>query len=338
MTKRIGFCCKYVKQTGTGIENIPETALKSTTSAWLKRQTTAQAEAKLWEILIHNLAATRELVRTVGTFRHRQRMVRLGSDILPFYTEPTWRYFWQQPTVKTAVSNQFSSIGDLARNLDVRLSFHPGQFCCVASERDDVVTRSLEEFEYHADMARYMGYGSDWHDHGFKINIHISGRRGVEGVKAVMPRLSKEAINLISIENDEVTWGLESILELEHHSALVLDIHHHFIKTGEYISPTDDRVKRVRNSWRGIRPTLHYSVSRENVLPNHPTDQLLDLNLLLSQGHTKQKLRAHSDWMWNSAVNDWALEFWETFDIQVESKYKNLASFALYNYAVEKGY
>jgi len=338
MTKRIGFCCKYVKQTGNGIENIPETAIKTTTVAWLNRQTRTQAEGKLWEILIHNLNATRNLVVEVSRFKPRLRMVRLGSDILPFYTEPTWKYFWQQTAVNTAVAGNLASIGDLARKLDVRLSFHPGQFCCIASANDDVVARSLEEFEYHTDMARYMGYGSTWHDHGFKINIHVSGRRGVEGVKAVLPRLSTEARNLISLENDEITCGLDSLLELEHHSALVLDIHHHFIKTGEYIDSTDDKVKRVRNSWQGVRPTMHYSVSRETVLPSHAPDQLLDLNLLLSQGHTRQKLRAHSDWMWNSAVNDWALEFWETFDIQVESKYKNLASLALYNYSVEKGY
>ena len=30
-------------------------------------------------------------------------------------------------------------------------------------------------------------------------------------------------------------WGLESSLELEKHCALVLDIHHHWVRTGEYI-------------------------------------------------------------------------------------------------------
>ena len=333
MTQRIGFCCKYVKQTDHDIENIPETAIKTTTVAWLNRQPRrAQAEAKLWEILIHNMAATRSLVKIVGGFKPELRMVRLGSDLLPFYTEATWGYFWQQASIKDYISREFEAIGNLARSLDVRLSFHPGQFCCVASERDDVVTRSIEEFEYHVDMARYMGYGSAWHDHGFKINIHIAGRRGVEGVKAALPRLSTEARNLISIENDEISWGLDSILELEQDVALVMDIHHHFIKTGEYIVADDDRVKRVRNSWRGIRPTLHYSVSRETVLSTHPSNQLPDLDALLAQGYTKQKLRAHSDLMWNNAVNDWAKTFWTDFDIQVESKYKNIASFALHKY------
>ena len=50
---------------------------------------------------------------------------------------------------------------------------------------------------------------------------------------------------------------------------------------------------------------------------------------LLEQGFKKAKLRAHSDYMWNNAVNDWALSFREFADIMVESKAKNLASIKL---------
>jgi hypothetical protein len=50
---------------------------------------------------------------------------------------------------------------------------------------------------------------------------------------------------------------------------------------------------------------------------------------LLEQGFKKAKLRAHSDMMWNHAVNDWALTFRPTADIMVESKHKNLANSTL---------
>jgi hypothetical protein len=53
---------------------------------------------------------------------------------------------------------------------------------------------------------------------------------------------------------------------------------------------------------------------------------------LLEAGLKKAALRAHSDMMWNSAVNDYALTFADKFDIQCESKGKNLASFALHAY------
>jgi UV DNA damage repair endonuclease len=202
---------------------------------------------------------------------------------------------------------------------------HPGQFCVLASDREEVVKKSIEEFEYHVDIARWMGYGKSFQD--FKINVHISGRQGPEGIKNVLGKLSPEARNTITIENEENAWGLDSCLELEKHVPLVLDIHHHWCNSnGEYISANDDRVKRVIDSWRGVRPTCHYSVSREEHLPEHRTDIKPDFTSLCEQGLNKQKLRAHSDYMWNTAVNEWAGTFRENFDIMVEAKMKNLAS------------
>jgi len=49
----------------------------------------------------------------------------------------------------------------------------------------------------------------------------------------------------------------------------------------------------------------------------------------MEAGYNKQKLRAHSEFYHNDAVNDWALTFYEDFDIMCESKAKNLASFKL---------
>jgi UV DNA damage repair endonuclease len=115
----------------------------------------------------------------------------------------------------------------------------------------------------------------------------------------------------------------------------VLDIHHHWIREGEYINPQDSRVSRVVDSWRGLRPTMHYSVSREDYLVGHSGSAAPIHSHLLLEGYKKQKLRAHSDFYWNTATNEWALSFWNKFDIMAESKGKNLASFALYHQAKE---
>tara|TARA_B100001287_G_scaffold276861_1_gene290268 strand:- start:19910 stop:20521 length:612 start_codon:yes stop_codon:yes gene_type:complete len=178
-----------------------------------------------------------------------------------------------------------------------------------------------------------MGYGKSFQD--FKCNVHISGRQGPAGIKAVLPRLSAEARNTITIENDENKWGIEASLELCEDVALVLDIHHHWVNSGEYISPSDDRFARIIDSWRGVRPVIHYSVSREDILVEHPIDSKPDMDILLSGEYKKAKLRAHSDYMWNNAVNDWALSFLAHADIMVESKAKNLASVALHKYYTE---
>ena len=299
--------------------------------AWLNRQSRDVAEEKLWDLMKQNIESVRMLVERVGEQDESLRMVRISSDILPVYTEPTYSYFWRKPDVVAYCERHFGVVGDIARRRNVRLSFHPGQFTVLASDNPDIVNRSIEEFEYHVDMARWMGYGRKFQD--FKINVHISGRKGPQGIIDVLPRLTPEARNCITIENDEISWGIDSSLELVKHCALVLDIHHDWIHSGRYLQPTDDRVLRLIESWRGVRPVMHYSVSREDILVGHCPNTQPDYSTLLESGHKKAKLRAHSDFYWNKAANEWALSFWDQFDIMCESKGKNLASFALYEQA-----
>ena len=152
MHKRIGFACKWIDypEQVNGINAKDECRkynTRSTTVAWLNRQTREEAEWRLWEIMEHNIQASQLLVERVGQLPLEQRMVRLSSDILPVFTEPSWRYFWQRPDVRNRAEWLFRQVGDAARLLNVRLSFHPGQFCVLASESDDIVERSIEEFE-----------------------------------------------------------------------------------------------------------------------------------------------------------------------------------------------
>ena len=340
MTKRIGFACKWIDGPSQvdGIkqkDNCKQYNTGSTTVAWLNRQSREVAEQKLYDLMVGNIESVRKLVERVGELDENLRMVRISSDILPVYTQHDYSYFWRRADVRAYAEKHFAQVGAIARDRGVRLSFHPGQFTVLASDNPGIVDRSIEEFEYHTDMARWMGYGKTFQD--FKINVHISGRQGPDGIRRALQRLSPEARNCITIENDEMTWGIEHSIDLVNDCALVLDIHHHWIKTGEYIDPNDDRVKRIIDSWRGVRPVLHYSVSREDIVIGHATDTVPALDALIESGHKKQKLRAHSNFYWNTAVNEWALSFCNTHDIMCESKGKNLASFALYQQRLNSG-
>ena len=340
-TKRIGFACKWIDRPDQvlGIKPVDDAKqynTGSTTVAWLNRQTRDVAEQKLWDLMVGNIESTRKLIERVGNLDETLRMVRLSSDILPVYTESSWRYYWQLADVKRYMETAFAEVGEISKDRNVRLSFHPGQFTVLASDNDGIVARSIEEFEYHADMIRWMGYGRTFQD--FKCNVHIAGRLGAQGIIDVLPKLSVEARNTLTIENEEMKHGLDDCLVLSAYGIpIVLDIHHHWVREGEYITLADDRAKRVLESWRGLRPTLHYSVSREDYLVAHDTTTAPHYLDLLESGHKKSKLRAHSDFYWNTATNDWALSFLEHFDIMCESKGKNLASFSLYERAKTLG-
>jgi UV DNA damage repair endonuclease len=314
---RVGFACKF--------EDLPVPNIKTTTITWLNSATRDKAVDKLWTLLHHNTKALWEQVNHFKGLPNNQRMFRISSDVLPAYTHDDWSWFYWQSDVVDTLEKRLGEVGNRARELDVRLSFHPGQFCVLASDNPGVVENSIQEFEYHCDLIRYMGFGKTFQD--FKCNVHIGGKGGPEGIKAALKKLSPVARNAITIENDEFKWGLESSLELVEHCALVLDIHHHWIRTGEYIQPTDPRVLRMMESWRGVRPVIHYSLSREEVIGNYWDPNILPnlSELVGDHGYTKTQLRAHSDYYWNMASNRWCYQFSNTHDIMLETKMKNLA-------------
>jgi UV DNA damage repair endonuclease len=335
--KRLGFACKWAEINKKGeISSVEGLNTGGTTLAWANRNKRDIVEQKIIDVAKQNIMNTHNLVKKVASLPKPLRMLRLTSDMFSFYTHDDYKDFWKSQYVQDCLARWMAPIGETARKNDVRVSFHPDQFVVLASDRPEVVNKSIEEFEYHADMARWMGFGKQFQD--YKINVHIAGRAGAEGVRRSYAKLSPEARNTITIENEEISHGLDTCLTLGDLLPIVLDIHHNWVREGEYIETTDSRVKRVVDSWRGVRPVIHYSVSREDYLAGHPNNVRPSRDALISGGLNKQQLRAHSDFYHNRAVNEWAVSFLEVSDIMCESKAKNLASFELAKQAKELGF
>jgi UV DNA damage repair endonuclease len=141
--------------------------------------------------------------------------------------------------------------------------------------------------------------------------------------------MSPELRNCLTLENDEYQKNIDELIKLKDKVAIVLDIHHHLISDSEYITVDDHRIKHIIDSWRGVRPVIHYSQSREEYIGNH-SNSIPEMFTLLE--HTKKaKLRAHSDFYNNRHINAWALTHLEWADIMSESKSKNLGSLQLFN-------
>jgi UV damage endonuclease UvdE len=315
----LGFACKINSAYDTPASGLN---IKGTTLTWLRSAARQSATKKLEDLLQHNLSALANQIEFVGALPPQQRMFRISSDLLPAYTTDDFMDFYWQPDIQRELESRLGKIGDRARELKIRLSMHPGQFCVIASDNPAVVENSITEFEYHADIIRWLGYGKYFQD--FKCNIHIGGKRGPKGFREAYHQLSQVARNCITVENQEFTWGLEHTLELADIVPTVFDIHHDWIYNGlTYRSINDHDIARVITSWRGLRPTMHVSCSR--VLEHDPTAVA-----------TQQALRAHSDYIYNSHVVDTLYQYHEHFDIMVEAKEKNFAQQQLVDKWVEK--
>ena len=101
---------------------------------------------------------------------------------------------------------------------------------------------------------------------------------------------------------------------------MVLDIHHCWIHEDRYIEPDDPRIERILQSWRGVRPTMHYSQPQESLMElGFAPEQKLEIPVLLEQV-SKRDLYAHSKRMWNRWTNRYAFQFLDRFDIMLEAR------------------
>ena len=323
---RLGYCCKYIAPDG---DESRDRALniRGLTMAYLARQTPAAAYDKLAEVVRHNLAAVRLQIEEVAARPPLERLLRLSSDVLPGYTHPTALPYYSDGDLQAEIERSLGASGEVARAADIRLSMHPAQHAILAT-----AGRSLDnataDIEYHALVMAMLGYAGGWHPHGASVNVHGGQRAlGTAGLRAGLARLSAAARDLVTVENDEVSFGLDDLLPVGDEVAIVVDIHHQWIKTaGEYLQPDDPRIEAVQASWRGVRPLAHVSVSREPLLEGHDPDALPDFGTLLAAGLKARDLRGHSDMMWNRAVNDLVARHLAWADFEVEAKLKNLAS------------
>ncbi|RRZ95519.1 UV damage endonuclease UvsE [Erwinia sp. 198] len=314
---KLGFACKYFNT-----EAKQPFPLRATTRTRFLSLDKAARLALISDISQHNLSNLYLTLEALAKEPEALRMMRLGSDLLPLFTVPEANELYQDylPELYSALAK----CGDFARAHHIRLSFHPGQYSVLASDNPLVVERAIEDVEYHTLCAKLMGYGKTFQD--FKINIHMNGKGGFEGFKTAFNRLSPEAKNMLTVENDEISCSLDDVLQAQELCPIVLDIHHHWVKENEFIRPDDPRIPQIKASWRGVRPVLHYSISQEGIIPPHGWPNQEEL------GVARTKLRAHSDYYFNDTLNDWALSF-KDFDIMCEVKMKNLARDRLFNYA-----
>lgn len=291
----IGFACKFISDDKKINESMN---CKTTTVKYLKNN---DAEKKLNTLLVHNIKAIKRLVTHVSLLPENRRMIRFTSDLLPMYTHDDFGCFYKDDNIKSFIERNFKKIGDFCKLKGIRTSFHPSQFVALSSDRQEVVINSKRDIEYHAYMVKSMGF-NDFSE--CKINIHVSGKKGVDGFRKEFYNLSDDARSHLTVENTENKYCLDTVLELSDIIPIVFDIHHEFCVCGKYLPFTDKRIKDVIKSWNGIKPVMHYSNSK---------------------GESKRELRSHSDYLWNKDANQVLSEYMNNFDIMVEAKMKNKA-------------
>jgi len=259
-------------------------------------------EQKLSEVIMSNLKNLKEII--IYNIKNNIHFYRLSSAMIPLAThnEVIVDYI-------TPYKELYAEIGYLIQKYNMRVDFHPNQYCVLNSMSDSIVKNTVEILDYHAKLL-----------HNFSVEnplilLHVGSSAG--GKKAAMTRfinnfykLPVEIQGMIALENDDKVFMIEDVLKLceKLNIPCVLDYHHYICNHDEELEPL---LPRIIATWNGKIPKMHFSSPKSKL---------------------KKEFRSHHDYV-NSDDFIVFLKLLKTFDVDIdimlEAKAKDEALFKL---------
>ncbi len=192
---------------------------------------------------------------------HGIHMYRMSSDLAPYATHPTMPQF--HGMVRESAGD-LARVGRMAREADVRLSFHPSQYVVLNSANDELTRKSMWDLDSQAEMLDLMECGPE-----AVVVIHVGGvygdreaawRRWADTWK----RLSEPVRRRLVLEHDDMSFSAADVLEVHEATGVrcVFDYQHHWCLNPDGL-PLVATVERFCRTWpAGVRPKIHFSCAR----------------------------------------------------------------------------
>ena len=188
-------------------------------------------------------------------------MYRLSSDIAPYATHPDMPQFHHMVAESDA---ELAAFGRKARELDIRLGFHPSQYVLLNAPNPELTRKSIWDLSSQAEMLDRMGMGSEGvlvtHVGGVYDDREVSRARWIEGWE----QCPEHVRNRLVLENDDIRFSAADVLWIHERTGvrLIFDHQHFWCYNPEQLElvPT---VKRFAKTWPlGVRPKIHFSSPR----------------------------------------------------------------------------
>ena len=213
----------------------------------------AERRARLSALCLANADALMAALRFCA--EHGIGAFRINSQILPVKTHPEAGYHVADLPDHDAIVAAFRACGEFAKASQVRVSFHPDQFVVLNSPSPRTLAHSIEELEYQAEVAEWVGADT--------INVHGGGAYGDKPTALAALRRSIETLparvrTRLTLENDDKVYTPADLLPVcaDTGVPLVYDVHHHrCLPDGLSVA---EATERARGTWR-VEPLFHIS-------------------------------------------------------------------------------
>ncbi|MBP1807258.1 UV DNA damage repair endonuclease UvsE [Rubellimicrobium aerolatum] len=188
-------------------------------------------------------------------------MYRLSSDLAPYATHPDMPQFHGMVAESDA---ELAAFGRKARDLDIRLSFHPSQFVLLNSPDPDLTRKSIWDLSSQAEMLDRMGLGPEavlvTHVGGVYGDREESRARWIEGYGQCPEHVRRRLV----LENDDIRFSAADVLWIHERCGvpLIFDYQHYWCLNPEGLELRAVLERFVRSWPEGVRPKIHFSSPR----------------------------------------------------------------------------
>lgn len=277
---RLGLACQFLDE---------PIRFRTTTATSLLRLPRGDQLAKLSTLCLHNAQSLQQAI--LFCTEHGIGCFRITSGLLPVITHPQAGYAVNDLPAGDQVIAALCEAAALAKSRGLRLVFHPDQYVVLNSPRPEVVTQSIAELEYHAELCDWTGADV--------INIHGGGAYGdkksaLRLFEENVTRLSDRVRRRLTVENDDKIYTPADLLGLCERTGLplVYDVHHHrCLPDGMSVEAATDRALATWNreplvhlsspiaGWEGPKPHCHRDYIDVRDFPDYWRNQAITIEV-----------------------------------------------------------
>lgn len=292
----VGYCCICI-----GInEGLKKKDHITVNRSMIKKTFESKGLTYVSELIIPNLEDTIKVLRYNIT--NNIKVYRMSSDSFPWMSH----YNFSDLPNFAKIQQLLAQIGNLIKQSDIRVSYHPGPFNILGSEKESVVLKTIDELDKHAELMDLMGLEQSTQ---YPINIHLNVTTPTHQDAAKrfcdnFHRLKLSTKLRLTIENDDKPsqYSVKMLYDLVHSQIgipIVVDSLHYACHPDNMT--WEDTLKLGLSTWK-TKPLCHHSSSKKL----HEDEKVI--------------LSAHADFLYEG-FDSCGFEV----DIELECKQKDLA-------------
>ena len=202
---------------------------------------------KLDRVIVSNLKSLEEII--YYNIKNNIHFYRMSSKIIPLATKSDVKFDYINK-----YKSYYDKIGKMISDYDMRVDFHPDQFCVLNSVKSDVVSASIDILKYHYSLLEALGIKNKilvLHVGSNSFGKDNSIRRFINNFNN-LPKYLKECI---AIENDDKVFNVNDVLEISKNTGVpvILDYHHHLCNKSDF------SFEDIFNSFNNRKVKMHFS-------------------------------------------------------------------------------